>query len=164
MKAAIFKRWFMRLRTILSEDNRIKIIHPLSSTYDSLAVSMLTWAPMHVTGRTTAYIIPREKDEQLISTYFLVKDQLALHNWTTRQSTRELNTYITHEPQLVKDIEVMLQCRFDESTRIFEQFNYEAKDAYINSLVAALERITTSFTGVCRFRSVICPKGCSARS
>ncbi len=151
--------WFMRLRTILSEDNRIKIIHPLSSTYDSLAVSMLTWAPLHETGRTTAYIIPREKDEQLISTYFLVKDQLALHNWTTRQSTRELNTYITHEPQLVKDIEVMLQCRFDESTRIFEQFNYEAKDAYINSLVAALEKDNNEFHWSLSFPICHLPEG-----
>ncbi len=135
-----FNEWFMRVMTFLNEENKIKIIHPLSSSYESLAMSMLTWVPMHITGRTTAYFIPKYKDEQLVYTYFLVKDQLALYNWTTRQSAREMNTYISHEPQVVKDVEVMLQCQFDESTRIFEQFSYETKDEYINTLIAALEK------------------------
>ena len=131
--------WFMRIMTFLGEDNRIKIIHPLSSSYESLAISMLTWAPMHMTGRTTAYFIPKYKDEQLVYTYFLVKDHLALYNWSTKQSVREISTYITHEPQFVKDIEVILQCHFDESTRVFEQFSYDLQDDYINSVVATLE-------------------------
>ena len=132
--------WFMRIMTFLGEDNRIKIIHPLSSSHESLAISMFTWVPMHMTGRTTAYFIPKYKDEQLIYTYFLVKDHLALYNWSTKQSTRELSTYITHDPPFVKDVEVILQCHLDESTRVFEQFNYDTKDEYINNVVATLEK------------------------
>jgi hypothetical protein len=137
--------WFMRVMTFLSEDNKIKIIHPLNSSYESLAISMLTWSPMHMTGRTTAYFIPRNKDEQLVHTYFLVKDHLALYNWSTKLSAREMNTYITHEPQFVKDIELNLQCFFDESTRIFEHFIYDTKDAYINSVVATLEKTNNEY-------------------
>ena len=132
--------WFMRVMTLLSEDNRIKIIHQLSGSYDSLALSMLTWIPMHMTGHTTAYFVPKYKDEQLIFTYFLAKDHLALYNWSAKQAARELNTYITHEPQFVKDVEIMLQCHFEESTRIFEQYSYEHKDEYINGVVATMEK------------------------
>jgi hypothetical protein len=131
--------------SFLGEDNRIKIIHPLSSSYESLAVSMITWMPMHMTGRTTAYFIPKYKDEELVYTYYLIKDHLALYNWSTRQSTRELNTYITHEPQVVKDIEVMLQSHFSESTRVFEHFSYETKDAYINYMIAFMEKDMNEF-------------------
>ena len=131
--------WLMRLMTFLGENNKIKVIHPLSRSYESLAMSMLTWIPMHMTGSTTAYFIPKYKDDQRIYTYFLVKDHLALYNWTTKQSLRELNTYITHEPQFVKDIELILQCHFDESIRIFDKFTYDLKEEYINSVVASLE-------------------------
>jgi hypothetical protein len=132
--------WFMRYMTLLSEDNRIKIIHPLSSSYESLAISMLTWMPMHMTGRTIAYFVPKYRDEQLVYTYYLIRDHLALYNWSTKQATRELNTYITHEPLFVKDIEIMLQNHFNESTRIFEPYYYETKDDYINNLVSAMEK------------------------
>ena len=132
--------WCMRNMSLLSEDNRIKIIHPLSSSYEILASSMLTWMPMHMTGKTTAYFIPKYKDEELVFTYYLVKDHLALYSWSTRQLTREMNTYITHEPQYVKDIEVILQSHLGESTRVFEHFGYETKDGYINNLIAIMEK------------------------
>lgn len=135
-----FDEWFMRNISFLNEDNKIRIIHPLSSSYESLAISMLTWMPMHITGRTTAYFIPKYKDEQLVYTYFLIKDHLALYNWSTRQPSRDTNTYITHEPLFVKDIEVMLQSHFSESTRIFEYFGYDSKDEYINNLIAGMEK------------------------
>lgn len=135
-----YNEWCMRNMALLDEENRIKIIHPLSSSYESLAISMFTWMPMHMSGRTTAYFIPKYKDEELVYTYFLIKDHLALYNWSTRQPTRELNTYITHEPLIVKDVEVMLQSHFSESTRIFEHFSYETKDEYINNLVAVMEK------------------------
>jgi hypothetical protein len=132
--------WCMRNMSLLSEENRIRIIHPLSSSYESLASSMLTWMPMHMTGRTTAYFIPKYKDEELVYTYYLIKDHLALYSWSTRQTSREMSTYITHEPQFVKDIEVILQSHFGESTRVFEHFGYETKDEYINNLVAIMEK------------------------
>ncbi len=135
-----FNEWCMRNLSFLDEDNKIKVIHPLSSSYENLARSMFTWMPMHMTGRTTAYFIPKYKDEQLVYTYFLIKDNLALYNWSSRQPSREINTYITHEPLLVKDIELMLQSHFTESTRIFEQFCYETKDEYLNNLVAVMEK------------------------
>ncbi len=138
--AEFLKEWFVRIMTFLGDENKIKIIHPLSSSYESLAISIFTWAPMHITGRTTAYFIPKYKDEQLVYTFFVVKDHLALYNWSTKQSVREINTYITHEPQFVKDVEVMMQCYFDESKRVFEQFSYETKDDYMNNTVAALEK------------------------
>ena len=137
--------WCMRNMSLLSEDNRIKIIHPLSSSYESLASSMLTWMPMHMTGRTTAYFIPKYKDEELVYTYYLIKDHLALYSWSSRQLVREMNTYITHEPQLVKDFEVILQSHFSESTRVFEHFSYEAQDEYINNLVAIMEKDATEY-------------------
>ncbi len=140
-----FNEWFMRNMSLLSEDNRIKIIHPLSSSYESLAISMLTWMPMHMTGRTTAYFIPKYKDEELVCTYFLIKDHLALYNWATRQPTRDINTYITHEPMFIRDIEVMLQSHLSESTRVFENFSYETKDAYINNLIAVMEKDTHEY-------------------
>lgn len=140
-----FNEWFMRSMSFLDEDNKIRIIHPLSSSYENLAISMFTWMPMHITGRTTAYFIPKYKDEDLVYTYFLLKDHLTIYNWTTRQSTRDLNTYITHEPQFVRDIEVLLQCHFNESTRIFEQFGYDTKDEYINNLIALMERDTNEY-------------------
>jgi hypothetical protein len=135
-----FDEWCMRSISFLGEENRIKVIHPLSGSYESLAISMITWMPMHMTGRTTAYFIPKYKDEELVYTYFLIKDHLALYNWSTRQSTRDMNTYLTHEPQFVKDVEVMLQSHFSESTRIFEHFGYDSKDEYINYLIAFIEK------------------------
>lgn len=135
-----FNEWFMRGMTFLADDNRIRIIHPLSSSYENLAISMFTWMPMHMTGRTTAFFIPKYKDEEMVYSYFLLKDHLAMYNWSTRQAAREMNTYITHEAQFVKDIEVILQCHFNESTRVFEQFDYESQDDYLNSLIALLER------------------------
>lgn len=140
-----FNEWCMRSISFLGEDNRIKIIHALSSSYESLAISMITWIPFHMTGKTTAYFIPKYKDEELVYTYFLIKDHLALYNWSTRQPTRELNTYITHEPQFVKDIEIMLQSHFSESTRIFEHFSYETKDEYINYMIAFMEKDMNEF-------------------
>jgi hypothetical protein len=140
-----FNEWFMRSMSFLAEDNKIRIIHPLSSSYENLAISMFTWMPMHMTGRTTAYFIPKYKDEELVYTYFLLKDHLAIYNWTTRQTTREMNTYITHELPFIKDIEVILQCHFNESTRVFEQFSYETKDEYINNLIALMERDTNEY-------------------
>jgi hypothetical protein len=140
-----FNEWCMRNLSLLSEENRIRVIHPLSSSYESLAISMLTWMPMHMTGRTTAYFIPKYKDEELVYTYFLIKDHLALYNWSTRQPTREMNTYITHEPQFIKDIEVMLQSHFSESTRVFEHFGYETKDEYINNLIAVMEKDSNEY-------------------
>lgn len=137
--------WCMRNMSLLGEENRIKVIHPLSSSYESLATSMITWMPLHMTGRTTAYFIPKYKDEELVYTYFLIKDHLALYNWSTRQPSREMNTYITHEPQFVKDIEVMLQSHLGESTRVFEHFGYETKDEYINYLIAIMEKDTNEY-------------------
>lgn len=140
-----FNEWFMRIMSYLGEENKIKLIHPISSSYESLAMSMLTWMPMHMTGRTIAYFIPKYKDEEVVYTYFLIRDHLALYNWSTRQPTREMNTYITHEPQFVKDIEVMLQSLFNESMRVFEQFGFETKDEYLNSLIAIMERDTNEY-------------------
>ena len=132
--------WLMRCTSLLSEDNKIRIIHPLVSSYESLTSTLLTWMPLHMTGRTTAYFVPKNKDEELLYTFYLIKDHLALYNWSTRQPMRELNTYITHEAQFVKDIEVILQNHFAQSTRIFEYFSYETKDDYINSLISYMEK------------------------
>jgi hypothetical protein len=110
-------------------------------------------------GRTTAYIIPREKDEQLISRISCQGSSLRCTTGQPGSRTRELNTYITHEPQLVNVIEVMLQCHFVESTRIFEQFSYETKDAYINSLVAALEKDNNEYHWSLSFPICHLPEG-----
>ncbi len=135
-----FNEWFMRHMSILNEENKIKIIHSMSSSYESLAISMFTWMPMHMSGRTTAYINPKYKQEQLVFTYFLIKDHLALYNWSMKQPICDISTYITHELLLVKDIEVLLRSHINESIRIFEHFGYDSKDDYINNLVADMEK------------------------
>lgn len=137
--------WLMRNISLLKEDNKIKIIHPISSSYENLAISMLIWMPLHMTGKTKAYFIPMYKYEQLAYTYLLIKDHMALYNWTPKQQKKELNTYITHETQLVKDIEVMLESYFDISTLIFERYSYETKDDYLNYLISVLEKENSEY-------------------
>ena len=98
-----------RYISLLEKGCRIRIIHAMSGSYESLAQSMLTWLPMHMTGRTQAYFIPRYKYEQLGYTYFLLKDHLAVYNWSPKMNQGDVNTYITHEKQMIKDIEVMME-------------------------------------------------------
>ncbi len=134
------EEWTMRNMTLMGENNKSRIIFPLSTSYESVTTSIFLWMPVLLTGQTEAYYIPKYTDNQLVFTYFLIKGHLAVYNWTSRQSAREINTYITHEPQFVKDVDVMLQCFIDESTRLFEKYDYPSSDAYINSVVAILER------------------------
>lgn len=134
------EEWWTRYLTLLESANTIKVIHPFNGSYENLAMSVLAWMPMHMTGRTTAFFIPRYKDEQMAYTYYLIKDHLALYNWSSRQTPRELNTYLTHEPALIKDTEMMLNSFLAESIRAFERFYFETKDDYINNLISVMER------------------------
>lgn len=132
--------WWTRFMHLLEGANRVRVIHPFNSSYESLALSVLAWMPMHMTGRTTAFFLPRYKDEQLAYTFYLIKDHLALYNWSSRQASRELNTYITHEAELIQDIETMLESQFSESARVFERYGFDARDDYMNNMISIMER------------------------
>ena len=135
----------MRLMNLLSDENSIRIIHTFSGFYEGLASTLLTWMPMHMTGRTIAYFIPRYKDEQLAYTYYLIKGHLALFNWAPIEPQQELNTYLAHEPGLVKKFELVLESHFAESTVLFERYDYGMREAGINDLVSVMEQNTNEF-------------------
>ena len=143
--AAFVEERNMRLMNLLSDGNRIRVIHTFSGFYEALASTLLTWMPMHMTGRTAAYFIPRYKDEQLAYTYFLIKDHLALFNWAPIEPRQELNTYLAHEPGLVKKFELVLESHFAESTILFDRYDYGTRDAAINELVSVLEHNMNEF-------------------
>lgn len=135
-----FDEWQMRLMSLLEEKNKIKVIQPVCRYHEEMAISMLTWMPMLMTGRASAYFVPKYKDEQLAYTYMLIRDHMALYNWSQKQQTGDLNTYITHESRFVRDIEVMMNSYFNESTPIFKEFTYATRDDYLNDLISILER------------------------
>ncbi|MCF0120704.1 MAG: hypothetical protein HUJ65_03615 [Oscillospiraceae bacterium] len=137
--------WHSRYMSLLADKNTVKIIHTLTGSYEALATSLLAWLPMHLTGKSTAYFIPKYKDEPIAFTYNLIRGHLALFNWSSPQQTDELNTYLSHEPKVVRDIELMLESRFADSLRVFEKFTYSTREAYINSLVSFLEQESNEY-------------------
>jgi hypothetical protein len=136
--------WLMRNLSMMKDDNNIRIIHPIKSSYELLAMSILIWMPIHMTGKTSAYFIPKYKDTQLTHSYFLIKDHMAVYNWSPHQSN-DINTYITHEPQMVKDIEILLQHYFDASTKIFDRYYFETHEDYLNNMVSVLEKENSEY-------------------
>ena len=143
---AFLDEWRMRHMRLLQDENHVKIIHPISGSYENTVVSILTWMPMHMTGHTEAYIIQRYRDEKLEYTFMLNKDHMALYNWTQKvNGPKERNTYITQEPQFVKDIEVMLQQFFSDSTAVFQRYYYETRDDFFSNLVAVMERDNSEY-------------------
>lgn len=93
----------------LKKGGKLVLIHPLNTTYDNLAFSILNWMPLYLSGlNIRGYYIPRYSDDLVNYTYFVIKDRLALYGLSTQKS-KQMLTLMFQEKQVVNRIEEILQ-------------------------------------------------------
>ena len=131
--------WSTNLHRSVQNGNQIKIIHPMGRSYEDTAVSILKWMPLHMTGKTHAFYIPKYTDEPLKYTVFLVPNQMAVFNISSTVQSKVLNTYLTNDASILDNLQNILQAFFDVSIPIFKQYTFKLKAEYLDYLIGVLE-------------------------
>ncbi len=127
--AGFAEHWRTSILSVISEGCSLKIIHSLNRSYETLAEDLINWLPVHMTGRTEAFFIPHYKEEKLRHTYILLKDQIAVYNRRLAASEKTVNTFITYDTPLVKDVENIMTDFFGRSVKIFRKMSYDTTDS-----------------------------------
>ena len=87
-----------------------------------------------MTGRTEAFFIPHYKEEKLRHTYILLKDQIAVYDRRLASSDKSVNTFITYDAPMVKDVENIMTDFFGRSIKIFRKIGYGDDDSGFEAL------------------------------
>ena len=70
--------WEQKLKQVLLNGNKIKIIHWVDRHPDSLASIYSKWLPMHLSGNLESFYMPLYSEIKQKQTLFIVKDEVAL--------------------------------------------------------------------------------------
>jgi transcriptional regulator with XRE-family HTH domain len=128
------EHWITGVLSVIGEGCSLKIIHSLNRSYETLAEDLINWLPVHMTGRTEAFFIPHYKEEKLRHTYILLKDQIAVYDRRLASSDKSVNTFITYDAPMVKDVENIMTDFFGRSIKIFRKIGYGDDDSGFEAL------------------------------
>lgn len=118
----------------LRKGNVIHVIHPVDRQYKSLAISLLKWLPLHMTGLTKPYYLPQYWESDTKNTYFLVKDKLFLSSVSVESVTKEVNTLVFTDPRVLKDNYDMLKSHFQSATPLFTKYGLKDNKKFTEDL------------------------------
>ncbi len=134
-----FDEWITRFLSLLADGNKIKVIHNVPGPVESVANSILAWLPMHLTGGTESFYIQRYKEPNYTHSFFIIKDEIAVYSWFDEPDKKDMNTYITHEPALLHDVQLQMKTFFEESGPIFQRYDFSMHRELINNIARVAE-------------------------
>ncbi len=133
------RRWSEINFACLRNGHIIKVIHPLNRSFQDMAISIIRWVPLHLTGQTKAYYIPKYSDELVEYTYFLVRNHMVLRGLSSVHYVKGVQTWVTDAPQELEAIEGILQELLDKATLMFTRYYCKPDSLYLNELAEILQ-------------------------
>lgn len=137
--ADFLKEWGEKNYRLLQNGSFVKVIHPVDRTYENTATSMLKWLPLHMTGKTRAFYIPRYTDNPIGLTMFLIPNHLTIFNMSSKTYNKGINTLLTNDCTFLESVNGVLQEYFDKSIPIFKRYGFKTNVDYLNDLIGILE-------------------------
>ena len=137
--------WKEQYFTLLNMGMIVKIIHPVNRSYHDTANSIVSWLPLHLTGKTADYYIPNYTDDPIHYTYFLIPGQLVLIGSSSKNYTKNIDTWITNDEKVLSNSSKIMQEYLNRSKPLFSRYYMDSREQYTNELIGIIQRRNTRF-------------------
>ena len=102
--------WQDKLTQLLQQEHKIKIIHWVDRSVDSLNSIIGHWLPLHLTGGIESWFFPRYSDSPFQTTLFILENDLVITGMSSPKLKDHRYTALFNDPITVK------QCQWVFST------------------------------------------------
>lgn len=133
-------KWKESYFSIINRGHIIKVIHPVNRGYEDMAESILSWAPIHLSGKTIDYYIPDYSDEHIFHTYFIIPGHLALYSSSSGNYTKSPDTWMTNDKYMLKNIENIIKEYLNKSQPLFTRYYIDSGEQHLSELISILQR------------------------
>ena len=130
---------------LLNAGKIIKVIHPVNRSYEDMADSIISWLPIHLTGKTIDYYIPSYSTEPVNYTYCLIPGLIALTGASSNNYTKYLDSWLTNDEYVLKNTAKIIQEYINRSYPLFNRFYIESGKLYLNELIDIVQRRNTRY-------------------
>ncbi|MCL1896257.1 MAG: hypothetical protein FWG03_06915, partial [Clostridiales bacterium] len=137
--------WRKLYDELLDAGKIIKVIHPVNRSYEQMADSLITWLPIHLTGKTVDYYIPNYADDPVNYTYILMPGQLAITGSSSAHYSKHLDSWVTNDEHILKNTAQIVQEYINRSRPLFTRYYIDSGAQYYNELMSIIQRRNTRY-------------------
>lgn len=122
--------WEQKLKQLLLNGNKIKIIHWVDRHPDSLASIYSKWLPMHLSGALESFYMPLYSEIKQKQTLFIVNDEFALIGNCIDNTSLTRYTACFYDSVSVKHYERVYLSMLSNCLKLFEDYGSNNSDDF----------------------------------
>jgi len=128
-------KWAQLMVQVLSQGNRIKIIHTVSRDLDEMLHAISQWIPLYMSGLIEPYYYPKKRDGVFKRTLFIAPGTAALTSSTTGDMINQAAHFYTRNKEAVWALAKEFHQYLSLCSPLMKIFTSHETISYINTLV-----------------------------
>ena len=127
-------RWAALMVAVLSNGNRIKIIHTVSRDLDEMLNALRQWMPLYLTGLIEAYHYPKKRDGIFKQTMFICPDVSAVISSSIGQSIVQAANLLVRNLDAIRAYTEEFYQYLNQCKPLMQIFVAKDKEPYLETL------------------------------